>query len=156
MAPARRTGGEEGKGAGPVRESLGVTHNRRYHHAVTEEVRQAALDADEESVDEIWERLTDEPLIRGVNSGRWADDGTWQVTIWVQEFFRSDPLGIELRERVVSALRSVEGATSVIEHDNESWDVYGTPSGEALTRAAANVVDDLADRLREAMRLGLA
>jgi hypothetical protein len=32
--------------------------------------------------------------------------------------------------------------------------VYGMPSGEALTRAAANVVDDLADRLRQA--LGLA
>ncbi|MGH3396675.1 MAG: hypothetical protein ACRDPO_18490 [Streptosporangiaceae bacterium] len=27
-------------------------------------------------------------------------------------------------------------------------DVTGTPSGEALTRAAASVIDDLADRLR--------
>ena len=89
-----------------------------------------------------------------MDSSRWADDGTWQVSIWAQEYFRSDPLGIELRERVVGALESVEGVISVTEHDNESWDVYGTPSGEALTRAAANVVDDLADRLRQA--LGLA
>jgi hypothetical protein len=120
---------------------------------VTGEVRQVALAADEDSCDEAWERLTDEPLVRGVNSGRWADDGTWQVSIWAQEFFRGDPLGVELRERVVGALESVEGVISVTEHDNESWDVCGTPSGEALTRAAANVVDDLADRLRQAMRL---
>jgi hypothetical protein len=70
------------------------------------------------------------------------------------ELFRSDPLGIELRERVVSALESVEGVVSVTEHDNESWDVYGTPSREALARAAANVVDNLTDHLRQA--LGLA
>jgi hypothetical protein len=120
---------------------------------VTEEVRQVALPTDQGDCDEAWERLTDEPLVRGVNSGRWADDGTWQVSIWAQEFFRSDPLGVELRQRVVNALGSVEGATCVTEHDNESWDVCGTPSGEALTRAAANVVDDLADRLRQAMRL---
>lgn len=121
---------------------------------MTEEVQQVALPTGDDSCDEAWERLTDEPSVRGVNSGRWADDGTWQVTIWAQEFFRGDPLGTELRERVVSALESVEGAISVTEHDNESWDVCGTPSGEALTRAAANVVDDLADRLRQA--LGLA
>ena len=120
---------------------------------MTEEVRQVALPADDDSCDEAWERLTDEPLVRGVNSGRWPDDGTWQVSIWAQEFFRSDSLGVELRERVVSALKSVEGVISVTEHDNESWDVCGTPSGEALTRAAANVVDGLADRLRQAMRL---
>jgi hypothetical protein len=121
---------------------------------VTEEVRQVALPADDDSCDEAWERLTDEPAVRGVTSGRWADDGTWEITIWAQEFFRGEPLGVELRERVVSALASVEGVTRVTEHNNESWDVYGTPSGEALTRAAANVVDELADHLRQALGLG--
>jgi len=121
---------------------------------VTEEVRQVALAGDEGDCDEAWERLTDEPSVRGVDSSRWADDGTWQVSIWAQEFFRGDPLGMELRERVVRALESVEGVIRVAEHDNESWDVYGTPSGEALARSAANVVDDLAGRLRPA--LGLA
>jgi hypothetical protein len=120
---------------------------------VIEDIRQVPLPADQDDCDEAWERLTDEPSVRGVDSSRWADDGTWQVTVWAQEFFRSDPLGTELRERVVTALQSVEGTVSVTEHDNESWDVYGTPSGEALTRAAANVVDGLADRLRQAMRL---
>jgi hypothetical protein len=102
--------------------------------------------------EDAWERLTDEPLIRGVNSLRWDEDGGyWQVVIWAQEFFRGDPLGVELRERVVSALDSVDGVTRVTEHDSESWDAWGAPSGEALTRAAANTVDDLAGQLREAM-----
>jgi hypothetical protein len=71
------------------------------------------------------------------------------VDIWAQEFFRQDPLGAELRQRVQAALRTVDGVTGVDEHDNESWQVTGDPSGEALTRAAARVVDDMADRLRE-------
>lgn len=109
-------------------------------------------DSAEAGGEDAWERLTDEPHVRGVNSLRWDEDGGyWQVVIWAQEFFRGDPLGVELRERVVSALESVDGVTRVTEHDNESWDAWGAPSGEALTRAAANAVDDLAGRLREAM-----
>ncbi len=95
-----------------------------------------------------WLRETDEPEIRAVSASRW-DDGDWQVSIWAQEFFRDGPLGVELRQRVASALRAVAGVTSVDEHDNESWWVTGTPSGEALTRAGASVVDDMADRLRD-------
>ncbi len=111
-------------------------------------------DSDEGGLHEAWERLTDEPFIRGVNSLWWdEDEGYWQVVIWAQEFFRGDPLGVERRERVVSALESVDGVTRVTEHDNESWDAWGAPSGEALTRAAANAVDGLAGRLREAMRI---
>ena len=48
---------------------------------------------------------------------------------------------MELRQRVASALRSVGGVIGVAEHDNESWLVTGTLSGEALTSAAASVVD---------------
>lgn len=72
----------------------------------------------------------------------------------MQEFFRQDPLGVELRQRLASALQSVSGVTSVAEHDNESWFVTGSPSGEVLTRAAANVLDELADRLRAGMEGG--
>jgi len=39
---------------------------------------------------------------------------------------------------------------AIYEHDKEQWDVAGAPSGEALTRAAASVVDELADRMRRA------
>ena len=74
------------------------------------------------------------------------------IHVPVQEFFRQDALGIELRQRMQAALLAVEGVIDVREHDNESWFIEGRPSGEALTRAAANVVDELADRLRDAMR----
>jgi hypothetical protein len=55
----------------------------------------------------------------------------------------------QLRHRIQQALLAVEGVIGVSEHDNETWHVIGTPSGEALTRAAARVVDDMADRLRQ-------
>jgi hypothetical protein len=113
---------------------------------VTEEVQQVPADGDE-SITEAWQRLTDEPDIRGVEAARW-DDGQWQVTIWAQEFFRTGSLGVELRQRLASELAAVEGVTSVGEWDNESWCVEGTPSGEELTSVAANVVDNMADRLR--------
>jgi hypothetical protein len=32
----------------------------------------------------------------------------------------------------------------------ETWEVIGNPSGEALCRAAANVVDEFAERMRVA------
>ena len=47
-----------------------------------------------------------------------------------------------------AALVSVEGVTSVAEQDREIWFVTGTPSGPALTSAAAQVVDELAGRTR--------
>ena len=100
------------------------------------------------SLTEEWLRETDEPEIRAVSASR-SDDGDWQVSIWAQEFFRAGPLGVELRQRVASALRAVAGVTSAEEQDNETWYVTGTPSGEALTRAAASVVDDMADRLQD-------
>lgn len=54
----------------------------------------------------------------------------------------------ELRQQVAAALETVPGAGAVAEEDRESWYVTGTPSGEALIRAAARVVDRLADRAR--------
>jgi hypothetical protein len=102
-------------------------------------------------VAEAWSRVTDEPEIRCVEA--WTDDEVdgWVVEVSVQEFFRQDRLGVELRLRMQSALEAVEGVTDVAEQGTESWFVTGSPSGEALTRAAASVVDDLADRMREGM-----
>lgn len=68
-----------------------------------------------------------------------------------RDFFGEDPLGIELGQPMASALWHGEGVTSVRAHDSESWFVTGTPSGEALTQAAANVADGLADQLRAGM-----
>jgi hypothetical protein len=114
---------------------------------VNEQVEQIPSASDQDGVQEAWTRLTGEPSIRNVEA--WLHlSGGWVVTIWAQEFYRQDHLGEELRARLARALESVDRVTSVAEHDNESWRVSGTPSGEALTRAAANVVDDMADRLR--------
>ena len=110
------------------------------------------IPSEEDDVDEVWSRLTDEPDIRGVEAARIDDIDGWLVEVSAQEFFRQDPLGLELRRRMAAALQAVGGVASVGEHDNESWFVTGTPSGEALTLAAAGVLDDLADRLREGMQ----
>ena len=47
--------------------------------------------------DEAWQRLTDEPDIRGVDAARIDEIGGWQVTVSVAEFLREDPLEAELR-----------------------------------------------------------
>ena len=57
---------------------------------------------------------------------------------------REDPLESELRQQMATALRAVPGVDVVAEEDRELWYVTGAPSGEALIRAAAQVVDHLA------------
>jgi hypothetical protein len=115
---------------------------------MTDEIRRAEAEDDAEE----WARSTGEPDVRDV--GAWTDEEVdgWVVDVPVQEFFRQDPLGVDLRQRMRGPLLAVQGVTDVSEHDNESWFVEGSPSGEALTRAAANVVDEFADRLRDAMQ----
>ncbi len=104
---------------------------------------------DEVDGEEAWERLTDEPDVRGVEAvkvgeGEWP----WQVIVSAAEFVREDPLEAELRQGMAAALRGVDGVADVAEEDREVWIIDGQPSGEALVRAAAQVVDDLAPRLR--------
>lgn len=101
--------------------------------------------------DEAWERLTDDPEVRGVGSTRIDEIGGWQVTVWVMEFVREDPLETELRQRIGAALRAAEGVVTVDEEDREVWFVTGTPSGKELTEAAARVVDELAGETRAFM-----
>lgn len=109
--------------------------------------------ADDE-VREEWIRKTDDPGIRNVSAVSVTppgDSSGWQVAVWVMEFIRADPLEAEVRRRIADALRRVSGVTSADEQDREQWWVTGTPSGEALVRAAAEVVDDLEDRIRAFM-----
>jgi hypothetical protein len=107
------------------------------------EVRQVVADG----VDEAWERVIGEPDVRGVEAGRIDFAGGWNVTVAVMEFVREDPLESELRRRI-AALRSVRGVQTADEMDREVWFVTGTPSGDTLVRAAAEVVDDLAGQTR--------
>jgi hypothetical protein len=122
---------------------------------MSEDARQAAPSDDE--LREYWERLPgDENHLRGVEVAAWEepDESEWQVTIWAREYFRDDPLGLELQRRLESALGGVPGVTRVENASWETWDVSGEASGEALCRAAAGVVDELADRMRVAYETG--
>jgi len=118
---------------------------------MSEEVRQAT--PPDEELREYWERLPgDEVYLRGVEVAApdEPEDFDWQVTIWAGEYFREDPLGQELEQRLGIALRAVPGVTNVARIRWETWEVNGASSGEALCRAAASVVDELADRMRTA------
>ena len=102
----------------------------------------------QDGADESWERVTGEPDLRGVGADRIDFAGGWNVTVAVMEFVREGPLQSELRRRIAAALLSAGGVESAGEMDTEVWFVTGTPSGEALVRAVAAVVDDLAGQAR--------
>lgn len=113
------------------------------------------LSEDEKADDELeeeWVRLTSDPEVRGVGANKWREEGVgWQVTVFVAEFLRDDPLEAEMRLAMGEALRAVPGVTDVYEEDREIWNVSGDPSGADLVQAAATVVDGLADRSRAYM-----
>src|ERR1700684_2075543 len=98
---------------------------------MSDEIRQ--VPAGEVDADEVWQRLTDEPDVRDIEA--WTDDEVdgWVVEVNVQEFFRDDPLGRELRDRLKGAFLGVEGVSQAEEYDNESWLGGGDPFGRALT-----------------------
>lgn len=54
----------------------------------------------------------------------------------------------DLRRGIISALRAIPEVTNVYEEDREVWGVDGNPSGDELVAAAADVVDQFADRIR--------
>ena len=101
---------------------------------------------------EEWIRETSEPDIRDLGVAQLRDGGTWEVSIALAEFVRDDPLEADMRRHMQEALAGVLGVTTVTEHDRETWDVAGNPSGQDLIRAAAGVLDGLAGRSREYMR----
>jgi hypothetical protein len=117
------------------------------------EVRRVRVD----DSDEAWERdiEVDDGEARWVGAtrirarellGGGHSPAGWNVTVAAMEFVREEPLEGELRRRIAAALRSVEGVETAGEMDTEVWFVTGTPSGEALVRAVAEVLDDLAEQ----------
>ena len=115
---------------------------------MTDEIRQVPAPDLDEHCAEGWERSTDDPDIYGVGASliTLGEQPYWSVGVAVAEFLRDDPLETELRQRMLTALGAVDGVGSVWEEDREVWGVTGTPSGEALARAASGVVDHLAPR----------
>lgn len=111
---------------------------------MSEEIRQ--IEPEDDEIQEEWIREA-EPG-RTVSANRVDEIGGWQVAIWAMEFVRSDPLETELRQQILTALRSVKGVSTAEEQDREQWFVIGTPAGRDLVAAAARVVDELADRIR--------
>jgi hypothetical protein len=107
---------------------------------MADEIRRLLADELGEGCEESWERVTDDPDIRCVTVGKitLGEFPYWSVGVAVAEFLRADPLESELRQQMAAALRAVDGAESVT----------GAVSGGALVRAAAGVVDRLADRAR--------
>lgn len=99
--------------------------------------------------DDVLERLTDEPDLRGVEVARYSAPGwPWSVGLYVAEHVREEPLESEMRAAVDVALRQVVGVDDVAEEDREVWIVSGSPSPEDLLAAASSVVDQLAERVR--------
>src|SRR5262245_21099995 len=98
--------------------------------------------------DEAWNRLTGEPHLFGVEAHRLDQPAGWQVSFWVLEHVRQEPLESRLRSEIERRLRAVPGVAAVEEEDREVYWVTGAASGEALTRAAAAAVDDLEAELR--------
>jgi hypothetical protein len=117
---------------------------------VTDEIRRLPADELGEGCAESWERVTDDPDIRGVDAQKitLGEFPYWSVRVALAEFLRDDSLEFELRKQMGAALRAVAGAEMVWEDDPQIWGVTGTVSGQALVRAAAGVVDHLADRDR--------
>ena len=107
----------------------------------------------DEEVTEAWQRWPDhEGYLLGVevaSGAGWEDEPfDWLVTVSAREYFRDDPLGRELQERLEAAMLSVSGVTSAENASWETWYVSGGISGEELCRACASVLDQLADRMR--------
>jgi hypothetical protein len=121
---------------------------------MTEEVRRVDPAELDEEITEAWERSPDrESYLRGVEVASGEGLGEpfdWLVTISAREYFRDDPLGQELQQRLESAMLAVPGITSAENASWETWYVTGDASGEELCRTCANVVDELADRMRVA------
>ena len=103
---------------------------------------------------EEWIRETAEPDVGNVGASRWAEASEWPWRVWAAaaEFLRNDPLEARFRRRMGDELRRVAGVRAVSEEDREVWLVSGEPNGAALTRAAAVVVDELEEEIRDELR----
>jgi hypothetical protein len=110
-------------------------------------IYQVPEDERDAELQEEWVRETDDQDVRGVGAWKPYDDD-WRVVLSVAEFLREEPLESEMRRSMRSALTQVQGVREVIEEDREQWIAVGSPNGIDLVRAAAYVVDALADRAR--------
>jgi len=114
---------------------------RRVNEPITQ------IEPEDDELEEEWLRQTDDA--RTVSADKIADEDSWQVAIWAMEYVRDEPLEGEIRRKVTQALQAVPGVTNAEEQDREQWWVTGTPTGPGLVAAAAQAIDEFADRLEE-------
>jgi hypothetical protein len=114
------------------------------------DVRRVQSDELDEHCAESWERVTDDPDIYGVDASMitFGEQTYWSVGLAIAEFLRADPAETDFRQQMSAALVAVDGVQRVWEEDREVWGVTGTPSGQALVRAAAAIVDHYAEQVR--------
>lgn len=116
-----------------------------------ENIRIEQIDPENKELREEWVRVTEEKDILGVCATRTShSDWPWQVSIYVAEFVRSEPLQSELFDAITAALNGVPGVTRAAQEDREVWAVKGNVAGDALVRACSVALDRLAQSLREA------
>jgi len=97
---------------------------------------------------EAWVRRSTEPHLRSVEAVK-NEGGGWSVAVAAMEFVRPEHAAHqELQQAIEDAIESVPGVTEVEREVNRVWWASGTPSGEDLARAVADVLDEHADRLR--------
>lgn len=113
-----------------------------------------------DTIEAEWHREIAQPRDRdlhGVDATKWrTGQWPWHVSVYVMQFIRDVPLEVELRRRIIAALRAVPGVTDVAEEDREVWMIRGEPSGAALVDAVAPIVDELAPKAREEIERSLA
>jgi len=98
---------------------------------------------------EAWVRVGTEPHLRSVEAVENESGGGWSVSVAAMKFVRPEHAAYgELRQAIEDAIKSVPGVTEVEREVNEVWWASGSPSGEDLARAVADVLDQHADRLR--------
>jgi hypothetical protein len=101
---------------------------------------------------EIWQRYpNEESYLRGVDVvADPTDTFDWLVSVPAREYFRDDPLGRELQQRLEQAMLALPDVITAENASWETWYVTGKASGEALCRACASVLDGLANQMRAA------
>lgn len=126
------------------------SEDTKFDGAVTvSEVVSDAMDRTVIEGQEAWVRMSTEPHLRSVEAVK-NEGGGWSVAVAVMKFVRPEhAVYPELQHAIEDAIESVPGVTEVEREVNEVWWASGTPSGEDLARAVADVLDEHADRLRD-------
>lgn len=114
------------------------------------EVKKIAPEDDE--IREEWVRITKDEDILGVSAAKLSrPQWSWQISVYVAEFIRHEPLESKLKKVITDSLRTVKGVKRVAQEDREVWLVDGdSVRGDDLVRACAVGLSTIEAELRKA------